>query len=393
MEDDPLWDLERQFSWCQDDDGSYVFKGRLPADEGETVATALQNICDLIWRENRQQQTEECGSQTENVSAESLPANHFEGSMASAVVRMAEHCLATGIKSDQLDLKTPAGPDRTQLLIFVNVNDANKDCLIEDGPALNTASGKFMHPEVVRQLACDAVYRPIGEDDDGNVLSIGRKSRVIPPHIRLAVERRDRGCCRYPGCTQRKRTDLHHIIHWANGGETSAPNLITLCRFHHGELHRGRYRIKTLYDDFVFLTANGVQMARVVPFDTRDPDTAQREVEARLTADGIEITPQTAVTRWEGERMNMAMALEALFAKDVGNNVGKTARGTATSLPTLMIRKRIWSVPAPTSMPAILPPHSRKGISRIAPGSLTVPAQQLAIPHQIANNVDHIDHE
>ncbi|GAA2301982.1 hypothetical protein GCM10009853_068140 [Glycomyces scopariae] len=31
--------------------------------------------------------------------------------------------------------------------------------------------------------------------------------------------------------------EAHHIVHWADGGETNADNLILLCRFHHGRIH------------------------------------------------------------------------------------------------------------------------------------------------------------
>ncbi|GHD21345.1 hypothetical protein GCM10007052_32020 [Halioglobus japonicus] len=31
--------------------------------------------------------------------------------------------------------------------------------------------------------------------------------------------------------------------HWSEGGETSLDNLVTLCRFHHRQLHRGRMEV------------------------------------------------------------------------------------------------------------------------------------------------------
>ena len=38
--------------------------------------------------------------------------------------------------------------------------------------------------------------------------------------------------------------DAHHIQHWAEGGETRLDNLVTLCRFHHRQLHRGCFDIR-----------------------------------------------------------------------------------------------------------------------------------------------------
>ncbi len=80
------------------------------------------------------------------------------------------------------------------------------------------------------------------EDENGKVLNVGRRSRIVPPNIRRALLERD-GVCQYPGCHESRYVDAHHIKHWADGGETSLDNLTTLCRFHHRELHRGSFEL------------------------------------------------------------------------------------------------------------------------------------------------------
>ena len=65
--------------------------------------------------------------------------------------------------------------------------------------------------------------------EKGEPLNIGRHSRMIPPSIRRALKARDGGC-RFPGCTNHKFVDGHHIKHWSDGGETSLDNLVLLCR-------------------------------------------------------------------------------------------------------------------------------------------------------------------
>ena len=39
-------------------------------------------------------------------------------------------------------------------------------------------------------------------------------------------------------------TDAHHIVHWADGGETALSNLILLCGHHHRALHEEGFRVR-----------------------------------------------------------------------------------------------------------------------------------------------------
>ena len=67
-------------------------------------------------------------------------------------------------------------------------------------------------------------------------MDVGRKRRTIPAPLRRALVARDRGC-RFPGCTNHRWVDGHHIRHWLSGGETSLENLVLVCRRHHRCLH------------------------------------------------------------------------------------------------------------------------------------------------------------
>lgn len=65
----------------------------------------------------------------------------------------------------------------------------------------------------------------------------GRKTRVIPAALRRAVIVRD-GHCVAPGCTRSPRwADVHHLIHWADGGTTELGNLCLLFRYRHTLVH------------------------------------------------------------------------------------------------------------------------------------------------------------
>ena len=104
-------------------------------------------------------------------------------------------------------------------------------------PGRSEVDGVRVSAESSRRLACDAAVVPMTHRD-GEVMGVGRKTRTIPPHIRRALEERDRGC-RYPGCGSRF-TEAHHVTHWADGGDTSLANTVLLCRRHHRVVHEGQ---------------------------------------------------------------------------------------------------------------------------------------------------------
>ena len=72
----------------------------------------------------------------------------------------------------------------------------------------------------------------------GRALSVGRAFRIVPDRTRVVVEARDRGC-RVPGCPRSRWLQVHHIVHWEDGGATDTDNLIALCSRHHRAHHRG----------------------------------------------------------------------------------------------------------------------------------------------------------
>src|SRR5439155_12129187 len=129
------------------------------------------------------------------------------------------------------------GGERYQVVVHVDQaaleHDAAPGCKLEEGPAIAY--------ETVRRLACDASVVRIAERR-GKPLSIGRKTRTIPPALRRALNARDRGC-RFPGCDNRRFVDAHHVRHWAKGGETALRNLVSLCRRHHRLVHEGGYSV------------------------------------------------------------------------------------------------------------------------------------------------------
>jgi hypothetical protein len=105
----------------------------------------------------------------------------------------------------------------------------------------HTEVGDGISAETARRLLCDCGVVPLVERE-GQTIDVGRKTRTIPAALRRALEARD-GTCRYPGCSNRRWLDGHHIEHWIHGGETNLGNTLLLCRYHHRFVHEHGYSI------------------------------------------------------------------------------------------------------------------------------------------------------
>jgi len=118
-----------------------------------------------------------------------------------------------------------------------------------DQSALANGNGRSSIPiESVKRLCCDGHAVVIGENERGEPLNIGRKTRTVPTAIKRALRSRDK-CCAFPGCHHTRFVDAHHIEHWSNGGETNLDNLMLLCSQHHKLVHEGGFAIERDYQN------------------------------------------------------------------------------------------------------------------------------------------------
>jgi len=91
--------------------------------------------------------------------------------------------------------------------------------------------------EAARRLACDARISRIITGGKSEPLDVGRATRTIPAALRRAVIARDNGCTA-PGCDRPPAwCDVHHMVHWIDGGPTALWNLRLLCPLHHHDEH------------------------------------------------------------------------------------------------------------------------------------------------------------
>jgi hypothetical protein len=136
---------------------------------------------------------------------------------------------------DHNDDLVTSGGEKPHITVTVDY-----DTLKGQAERLPNIDGMPVTPETIRRITCDAGIIAMVLGSDSEPLDVGRKTRTIPAAIRRALEKRDGGCA-WTGCgAPISWCDAHHIIHWADGGDTSLPNLTLLCRKHHTATHNGR---------------------------------------------------------------------------------------------------------------------------------------------------------
>ena len=217
---------ERRWFDCDETYGGvFVVRGELDAEGGALLKTAIDALSHGL-------------THGEDRSAAQRRADALVD-MAATQLRCGDHREVHG--------------QRPHLILTVSAETLRGDV---DAPPAELGGVGPIHPETARRIACDAVRAVVKvapPTDDASPwtairppvlpLSVGRETRVIPPHLRTALNLRDQGC-RFPGCDRPPAwTDGHHIIHWPDGGRTELENLVSLCRPHHRRVHEQGWRI------------------------------------------------------------------------------------------------------------------------------------------------------
>jgi len=307
----------RTLSVFPDDEGMYLVRGRVPAEVGALLMRAIEAASDAIYRG-----ADAVGGEDDDGDTAAAAARR----RADALALLAERAMAAGFGSGRAGdaADADAGGDdapisgtraeRYQVMLHVSAETLSA---AEAGAGEAYAAledGTRVSAETSRRLSCDASVVRVTHGGD-EPLSIGRRTRTIPPALRRALELRDGGC-RFPGCGLRF-TDAHHIRHWADGGETSLANCILLCRHHHRLVHEEGWRIVPARPDapgasrvpgadaptFVDPRGGLHHEGRWRP-PTLDPDVlrdAARELAARNRRRGADPGPLTPSARWRRE--------------------------------------------------------------------------------------------
>lgn len=280
----------RELHCFHDEDGSLVIKARFPAEQGALILKALDMAMEVA---------EDEGS---DVTAETSEPETYSTRRADALAEIAE----TYMQSEPVPASTA---DRYQVVVHVTAETSAsqevENAHIEGGPHVTA--------ETSRRIACDCTVVGVVDGKKGEPLSIGRRSRTIPPPMRRALRFRDKGCM-FPGCTRTRFIDGHHIRHWADGGDTSMDNLVQLCRHHHRLVHEGGFECKRHHDgEIVFRDVRRQPISASVSLPEIDPQTDLYDwFERETRVAGIDA--DTCVPDWyAGDTMDWDLAVGHLF--------------------------------------------------------------------------------
>ncbi|MBI4900686.1 MAG: DUF222 domain-containing protein, partial [Actinobacteria bacterium] len=201
-------------------DGSVDFSGSLPVLDGRQLQQVVQAIADRDYRSAKDTHDRRRLLET--------PQQRLADALSTLVVA-AQSVENTG--SSPADGAGPGLPAAALQVMVVVPYEGLLDRACDRGVLMD---GTPVSPGELRMRACDADLVPVVLGTGSTVLDVGRRHRLAPPGLRLAVALRDGGCA-FPGCTTPMwHCDVHHVVPWQLGGATSLGNLVALCRSHHG---------------------------------------------------------------------------------------------------------------------------------------------------------------
>lgn len=161
-----------------------------------------------------------------------------------------------------------------------------------DAPTPVLDNGEPIPSAVARALTCDAVAALTVLDAAGTPIWGSAYRRQVPAHLRRAIQARDVACRRCSAPIA--QCEVHHIVHWADGGPTSERNLLLLCWACHDDIHTGHWTIQ-LHDDntVTFARPDGSTIERGPPRPPRPDQPHDAAGPCNDTPDRYEAATQT----------------------------------------------------------------------------------------------------
>ena len=167
------------------------------------------------------------------------------------------------------------GGDRHGVLVNIDVHTLARVLGLDIDPsipvglgtqAFDANTGAHLADHDVARFLCDADIQVLVHHH-GVPLWMSNSTRTANRHQRRALRFRAGGTggCEYPGCTQTRYLDAHHVVFHRHDGATALSNMVLLCGHHHRALHRGTFTITTSGDQtFTFRDRWGAHLGSTV---------------------------------------------------------------------------------------------------------------------------------
>ncbi|MCY3969777.1 MAG: DUF222 domain-containing protein [Acidobacteria bacterium] len=338
--DDELRDASSHVTTHIDENGMFVIRGRLAPEAGEVVMKALKAAGEKLHAEQQEDRPPAGKVRADALAlvAESALKGGLDpgssGDRYQVVVHVSDEelttpangsaigcmsCVSAETPAEHVSAETPPAHQHEHAAVAAGGEHVSAEAPPRLQPAHGRASPRGawlgdshvpVSAETARRVACDGGKVRITHRS-GQILSVGRKTRTIPPPIRRALEFRDRGC-RFPGCTS-THCDAHHIVHWADGGETKLSNLVLLCRRHHRLLHEGGFNVRLSKDGAVQFFHRRGRPLEQSPAPPPVGLHAARELVEHLENAGILVTGKESMPTWDGRPLDLPYVMECLW--------------------------------------------------------------------------------
>ncbi|WP_232715460.1 HNH endonuclease [Gordonia metallireducens] len=215
-------------------------EGGIPACDDRTLNTLSHNITDEGRVEIQADVTQSVGEKfIAMIDERSMPRPEPDGSP--------DRRSATQIRADALDVlldqaavgaaMDTIGIPRAQTILTIPAEGADPASLPWTGSVTRA---------VAKQLSCDGTLIEVIIDGETVPLEMGRERRLFPTHLRKAIIIRDENCikCGAPP----SHTQVHHIQHWSDDGDTDLDNGCLLCQRCHTQVHHNGWDIMIGFD-------------------------------------------------------------------------------------------------------------------------------------------------
>ena len=218
---------DRRLHISQLPNGMHAIEGILDSVGGAALKAALQALARKLPDDNR---------------------SHKQR-MADSLVELTQHALDEGRL-----------PKRAGVRPHVSVTTTLEGLKNEAGAPPADVDGTLpVSTRTLERIVCDSTISRV-LTAESTVIDVGRATRVVSGPTRRALRVRDKRC-RWPGCDRPiSWTAPHHIELVSRGGATNLPNLVSVCHFHHRQVHEGGWQVVRAGSEFRFIPPDRIVM-------------------------------------------------------------------------------------------------------------------------------------